>query len=168
MSAHEPLESDAVLWSAGAADRAGRPLLILLHGYGSDERDLFGLVPHLPEEFVIAAVRAPLAPPFPTPGYSWYAIDGLDSRDPVHVTASAHQLLAWRAMNVAEELHQRAHPAVRRLRGRDRPAASSASEEGVRGQRTEETVERRRAKGQSCLRPEGACFLSPGHRLGTQ
>lgn len=95
MSSHQPLDSDTVLWSADAEDRAGRPLLVLLHGYGSDERDLFGLVPHLPEEFVIAAVRAPLAPPFPTPGYSWYAIDGLDSRDPVHVTASAHRLLAW-------------------------------------------------------------------------
>ncbi|MCP2637990.1 alpha/beta hydrolase-fold protein [Microbacterium sp. HD4P20] len=95
MSSHQPLDSDTVLWSAAAEDRAGRPLLVLLHGYGSDERDLFALVPHLPEEFVIAAVRAPLAPPFPTPGYSWYAIDDLDGRDPAHVTASAHRLLAW-------------------------------------------------------------------------
>lgn len=95
MSSHEPLDSDVVLWSAGPAERAGRPLLVLLHGYGADERDLFALAPHLPDAFVVASVRAPLAPPFPTPGYSWYAIEGLDSRDPSHVTASAHRLIAW-------------------------------------------------------------------------
>lgn len=66
-----------MLWSAAPEERAGRPLLVLLHGYGSEERDLFGLVPFLPEEFVVAAVRAPLAPPFPTPGHSWFPIEGL-------------------------------------------------------------------------------------------
>ena len=76
------LDADAVLWSAEAAERAGRPLLVLLHGYGADERDLFGLAPYLPPEFVVAAVRAPLAPPWPAPGYSWYPIEGLESRDP--------------------------------------------------------------------------------------
>lgn len=95
MSPHEPLDSDVVLWSAEPAERGGRPLVVLLHGYGADERDLFALAPHLPDEFVVAAVRAPLAPPFPTPGYSWYSIDGLESRDPAHVTASAHRLIAW-------------------------------------------------------------------------
>uniref|UniRef100_UPI003F7437F0 hypothetical protein n=1 Tax=Enterococcus faecium TaxID=1352 RepID=UPI003F7437F0 len=54
------IDDDAVLWSAAPAERAGRPLLVLLHGYGSNERDLFGLVPHLPAEFVFAALRAPL------------------------------------------------------------------------------------------------------------
>ena len=95
MNPHAPLESEAVLWSAERAERAGRPLLVLLHGYGADERDLFGLLPYLPDRFVVAAVRAPLAPPFPTPGYSWYPIEGLDGRDPAHVTSAAHQLLAW-------------------------------------------------------------------------
>lgn len=68
---------------------------MLLHGYGSDERDLFGLVPYLPEEFVIASVRAPLSPPWPAPGYSWYPIEGLEQRDPAHVTAGATGLLDW-------------------------------------------------------------------------
>ncbi|MER7796550.1 alpha/beta hydrolase-fold protein [Microbacterium sp. NPDC096154] len=86
------LDDAAALWSA---DPAGRPLLVLLHGYGSDERDLFALTPHLPAEFAVAAVRAPLAPPFPTPGHSWYPIDGLESRDATHVTRAAESLLAW-------------------------------------------------------------------------
>ncbi|WP_194409475.1 alpha/beta hydrolase [Microbacterium cremeum] len=95
MSPHEPLDSDAVLWSAEPAERAGRPLLVLLHGYGADERDLFALAPHLPGDFVVAAVRAPLAPPFPAPGYSWFPIEGLESRDAAHVTSAAHRLVAW-------------------------------------------------------------------------
>ncbi|KRA25601.1 esterase [Microbacterium sp. Root61] len=89
------LDADVVLWSAPEDERAGRPVLVLLHGYGADERDLFGLAPYLPEEFVVAAVRAPLSPPFPAPGYSWYPIEGLDGRDSSHVTAAASAFLSW-------------------------------------------------------------------------
>ena len=32
------------------------PLLVLLHGYGSDERDLFSLVPFLPEGVAVASL----------------------------------------------------------------------------------------------------------------
>lgn len=90
-----PLDADAVLWSVPPTDRAGRPLLVLLHGYGSHEGDLFGLAPYLPDEFVIAAVRAPLSPPFPAPGWSWFPIEGLHARSGAAVTASAESLLAW-------------------------------------------------------------------------
>ncbi|QOC26493.1 dienelactone hydrolase family protein [Microbacterium hominis] len=89
------IDDDAVLWSAPAAERAGRPLLLLLHGYGSDERDLFGLVPFLPDAYVFAAVRAPLSPPFPAPGWSWYPIEGLDGRSSGAVTDAAEALIAW-------------------------------------------------------------------------
>lgn len=90
-----PLDADAVLWSAEPPERDGRPLLVLLHGYGADERDLFGLIPYLPQAFAVAAVRAPSTPPFPAPGYSWYPIEGLESRDPAHVTSAAARLLEW-------------------------------------------------------------------------
>ena len=93
MNLIDALDDDVVLWSTDT--RAGLPLLVLLHGYGADERDLFGLVPHLPEGFAYAAVRAPLAPPFPTPGHSWYPIEGLESRDPQHVTDAATRLIEW-------------------------------------------------------------------------
>jgi phospholipase/carboxylesterase len=89
------LDDDVVLWSVAADERAGRPLLVLLHGYGADEHDLFGLVPYLPDGFVVAAVRAPLAPPWPAPGYSWYPIEGLDGRDPATVTDAAQRLIEW-------------------------------------------------------------------------
>lgn len=95
MSQIPPLDAGAVLWSAEPGDREGRPLLVLLHGYGSNEHDLFGLLPFLPEEFVVAAVRAPLTPPFPTPGSSWYPIEGLDERGSAAPTAAAGRLLDW-------------------------------------------------------------------------
>ncbi|QRM90121.1 alpha/beta fold hydrolase [Lacinutrix sp. WUR7] len=49
------------------------PLLILLHGYGSDENDLFSFAAELPEELFIISVRAPQAmQPY---GNAWYTID---------------------------------------------------------------------------------------------
>ncbi len=63
------IDDEAVLWSASAADRAGRPLLLLLHGYNSNEGDLFGLAPYLPLEPAIASLRAPLRVDY---GYAWF------------------------------------------------------------------------------------------------
>jgi phospholipase/carboxylesterase len=63
------LDTDAILWSAPERERAGRPLLVLLHGYGSYEGDLFGLSPHLPLEPVIASLRAPIAE---SGGFAWF------------------------------------------------------------------------------------------------
>lgn len=49
------------------------PLLILLHGYGSDENDLFSFAAELPEELFIISVRAPYTmQPY---GNAWYAIN---------------------------------------------------------------------------------------------
>ena len=90
-----PLDPTVVRWSAGLEERAGRPVLVLLHGYGADEHDLFGIVPSLPDAFVVASVRAPLSPPFPAPGYSWYPIEGLESRDARYVTEAATRVVEW-------------------------------------------------------------------------
>lgn len=86
------IDDAATRWST--AQRAGMPLLVLLHGYGADENDLFGLVPYLPDGIAVAAVAAPLAPPWPMPGRSWYPIEGLDGRSSGAVTAAA-ALLRW-------------------------------------------------------------------------
>lgn len=89
------LDADAVLWSADRTALAGRPLLLLLHGYGADEHDLYPLRGYLPDEFAVASLAAPLVPPWPAPGRSWYPIDGLDGRDPSHVTRAAEAVIAW-------------------------------------------------------------------------
>lgn len=104
------IDPDVVLWSAPASQRPDRPLLVLLHGYGADEHDLFALVPSLPGDFVCAAVRAPLSPPWPAPGHSWYPIedvvDGeLSDRDPARVTAAASSVLTWLDAAAADAAH---------------------------------------------------------------
>ena len=49
------------------------PLLIMLHGYGSDENDLFSFSSELPEELFIISLKAPYSlEPF---GHAWYAIN---------------------------------------------------------------------------------------------
>ncbi len=94
------IDPDVVLWTAPATDSAAtdsaeRPLVVLLHGYGADERDLFALAAHLPAEYDYAAVRAPPTPPWPAPGCAGDAIEGRDGRDPDAVTAAAAGVCAW-------------------------------------------------------------------------
>lgn len=59
----------------GAADvgQAAPPLLLLLHGVGSNEEDLFGLAPYLDERFLVVSARAPVALDYG--GYGWFRID---------------------------------------------------------------------------------------------
>ena len=48
------------------------PLLILLHGYGSNEEDLFSFATELPDDCYVISVRAPYdLQPY---GHAWYAI----------------------------------------------------------------------------------------------
>ncbi|WP_034040237.1 alpha/beta hydrolase [Wocania ichthyoenteri] len=49
------------------------PLLIMMHGYGSDENDLFSFANELPEELFIISVKAPY--PLQPYGNAWYAIN---------------------------------------------------------------------------------------------
>ena len=53
--------------------KGNAPLLIMCHGYGSDENDLFSFATELPEELFIISLRAPYAmQPY---GNAWYAIN---------------------------------------------------------------------------------------------
>ena len=49
------------------------PLLLLLHGYGSNEEDLFSFATELPEDYYVLSARAPYdLQPY---GHAWYAIN---------------------------------------------------------------------------------------------
>lgn len=52
---------------------AKAPVIFLLHGYGSNEEDLFSFAPELPEKYTIISVRAPYT--LQPLGYAWYAIN---------------------------------------------------------------------------------------------
>lgn len=49
------------------------PLLLLLHGYGSNEADLFSFASELPDEYYVISARAPYDLQFGS--YAWYAIN---------------------------------------------------------------------------------------------
>lgn len=49
------------------------PLLLLLHGYGSNEEDLFSFATELPEEYYIISARAPYDMQYGA--FAWYAIN---------------------------------------------------------------------------------------------
>lgn len=49
------------------------PALFMLHGYGSNEEDLFSFAGELPEDLFVVSLRAPFdLEPF---GHAWYSID---------------------------------------------------------------------------------------------
>jgi phospholipase/carboxylesterase len=59
----EPLDSSSSL----------PPLLLLLHGIGSNEADLFGLAPYLDARFLIVSARAPIT--MGAGAYGWFNIE---------------------------------------------------------------------------------------------
>ena len=48
------------------------PLIILIHGYGSNEKDLFSLIDYLPKEAYIISLRGPIE--LFNNSYAWYDI----------------------------------------------------------------------------------------------
>jgi phospholipase/carboxylesterase len=52
---------------------AKKPLLLLLHGYGSNEEDLFSFARELPEDYYVVSARAPFDLMYGS--YAWYAIN---------------------------------------------------------------------------------------------
>ena len=48
------------------------PLLLLLHGFGSNESDLHSFANYLPENHYIVSIRAPFK--LPNGGFAWYNI----------------------------------------------------------------------------------------------
>lgn len=81
-----------VLWSRPENERAGTPLLVIFHGYGADEADLFSLADQFPADFTIASVRAPQQA---GPGYSWFPLRNDLSYSVTAVTESASAVEQW-------------------------------------------------------------------------
>ncbi|MCW2831814.1 MAG: putative esterase [Aeromicrobium sp.] len=69
------------------------PLVLLLHGYGSNENDLPGLAEHLPPGLAYASVRAPLT--VGAGSYAWVPIRVPGRPDPAATAAATEALLMW-------------------------------------------------------------------------
>lgn len=73
------------------------PVLIMLHGYGSDANDLFSFSGELPEDLFIISAQAPYAlPPY---GNAWYALNftntGEKFSDDVQAVESRKKILQF-------------------------------------------------------------------------
>lgn len=75
------------------------PLLILLHGYGSNERDLFGLAPYIDPRYTVLSVRAPIA--LGQGAYAWFPLDW--RADGVHFSAEDVQTARQRVIQLVAE-----------------------------------------------------------------
>ncbi len=76
-----------------ASGPTGKPLLLLLHGYGSNERDLPGLVPQLGGDWDWISVRAPFA--MDERVAAWFAISAATGLDRTRISASLGALLEF-------------------------------------------------------------------------
>ena len=79
--------AEPVLTHRGATD-PDTPLVVLLHGRGSDEEQIATLAGHLPPRLAYAAVRAPIAE---GGGFAWFANRGIGRP----VTESLAETMAW-------------------------------------------------------------------------
>lgn len=86
------IDADLVQWTRPAGERAGTPLLVTMHGVGSNEHDLLGLAPTLPAAWTMASLRAPM--PWGQ-GFSWYPLGTPGSPALEPVDAAAAGVLAW-------------------------------------------------------------------------
>jgi len=59
-------------YKAAATTSKATPLIIMLHGYGSDENDLFSFASEIPDTYAVVSLKAPIAmQPY---GNAWYNI----------------------------------------------------------------------------------------------
>ena len=98
-----------VEYSRPEAERAGTHLVLLLHGYGSQEMDLLSLAQHLPDENITyAGMRAPQPVghqfsadstgayiPADAPGYQWYPLDQSLQSDIRAIEQASDYVLEW-------------------------------------------------------------------------
>lgn len=63
-----------MIWGDNLDRSARSPLVVLLHGYSSDHRDLASLIPYLPREFRYLSLRAPEPSATPYPGFQWFPL----------------------------------------------------------------------------------------------
>ncbi|TAJ46843.1 MAG: hypothetical protein EPO52_15010 [Herbiconiux sp.] len=96
----EPLTVSAAItsWGGGPAPADTRRVVVMMHGYGSNEADLASLAPALPRGLAWASLRAPLTL---APGsYSWFPLTVPGNPQPEPVLAATEAISAWIDENI--------------------------------------------------------------------
>lgn len=93
-------------WPGAASDAASQgssPVVLLLHGYGSNEQDLPSLAPSLPEGTPWASLRAPLDMDFG--GTMWFPLNPPAEPDHTAIAAATDAIWAWVEANAPANAH---------------------------------------------------------------
>lgn len=83
---------ETVVWSKPEAERNGTPLLVMMHGYGTDETRMVRLFDYLPAEFTCAALRAPMVI---GDHFGWFLLDYFLANDFADVITATNTVHAW-------------------------------------------------------------------------
>ncbi|MFJ5861857.1 alpha/beta hydrolase [Pseudarthrobacter sp. NPDC092439] len=83
---------ETVVWSRPEHQRAGTPLLVMMHGYGTDESRMVRLFDYLPAGFTCAALRAPMPV---GDHYGWFLLDYFLANDFADVVRVSNAVHAW-------------------------------------------------------------------------
>jgi phospholipase/carboxylesterase len=83
---------ETVVWSKPEAERGGTPLLVMMHGYGTDESRMVRLFEYLPTEFTCVALRAPMVI---GDHYGWFLLDYFLANDFADVITATNTVQEW-------------------------------------------------------------------------
>ncbi len=88
----DPVPTELVHVQRAPQGKGPAPLLVLLHGYGSNEHDLFALADRIPAEWMVVSVRGPLTL---GPGsFAWYPVSMQEGRITIDPKAEAESRAA--------------------------------------------------------------------------
>jgi len=91
-NAAEPSAFGAPVVATYGATDPSAPLVVLLHGRGSNEAEILSLAPHLPDTAMYAAVRAPIAE---GAGFAWFANQGIGRPVAASLAATMDWFRGW-------------------------------------------------------------------------
>ncbi|MET4093636.1 phospholipase [Arthrobacter sp. UYCu712] len=83
---------ETVVWSKPEHERAGTPLLVMMHGYGTDESRMAKLFDGLPPDFTCVALRGPKVI---GDHHGWFLLDYFLTHDFADVISSTNAVFAW-------------------------------------------------------------------------
>lgn len=80
------------------------PVIILMHGIGSNEKDLFSFANQLPDSFLVISLRAPIK--LSNDSYAWYQLNYLGEKPSADkVQAEASRLMIIEFINTLKNKH---------------------------------------------------------------
>ena len=83
---------EVAAWSRPEATRSGTPLVIALHGRGSDESSMIQLADDLPNDMTLVAPRGPV--PLEE-GHTWFVNEGIGRPVESSIKETAQAILDW-------------------------------------------------------------------------